>query len=312
MAAAVLDGGGGGSDALQNLNVLRTLAEHCDPSTSFACLHVCRAWKEAFSVARLASNLSALAPVDRLRAAFAAGLHGSVCIEAVSLGRASAGQHGVDAHLRALAHNSHLTQLKMHLPVREVGREPQLSLAGVSALSGLSQLSALILAPPPSLSARAPHTLTASDAEALRRLRSLTFLELCVAVPPWVGLGPLAGLAAGGHLTALRTLAFGHASEPWQVAEVAELCTTLEGVSTLTDLRLRCVAPPPDSRALPALLALPLPQRLLNFALTFIGPGRGSGTVFGGPDDEEEEDGWLDQLAPRPGLHVIITEKVGG
>ena len=146
--------------------------------------------------------------------------------------------------------------------------DPQLSLAALTALAPLTQLTSLVLSRNPSFTS-APHALTPADVAALAHLRGLTFLELCAAVPPALGLGPLAR-AAAGSLTALRTLAFGHTSALWRLPAVGALCQALEpACPALTDLRLRCVAPPSDPRQLPALMALPLPQRLTNFALTF-------------------------------------------
>ncbi|EFJ50325.1 hypothetical protein VOLCADRAFT_103913 [Volvox carteri f. nagariensis] len=318
-------------DALLNLSVLKTLSEHVDAATAVSCYSVCRAWREAFGLSCLNSTLCTSEPVDGTRSRFAANLHGAVTLEVTQ--PAEKAQRGFERHIAALSRNRHFLQLKVHLPVREAG-DPQLSLGGLSNLQPLTQLTSLVISRNPAFTS-APHNLSEDDVNALSSLRSLTFLELCTAVPPPLGLDKLAGLATG-FLTQLRTLAFGHTSALWRIPEVARLCQLLDVCPLLTDLRLRCCAPPKDSKQLPDLMALPLPQRLTNFALTFARRlGRGEGGHAGGVghaapgahigvgddgDDDAEarygeyedlDDPWdsVDHLAPKPGLHVLIVEK---
>ncbi|KAG2496567.1 hypothetical protein HYH03_005389 [Edaphochlamys debaryana] len=316
--------------ALENLSVLRNLAEHCDAATAAACFGVSRAWRDAFGLSVVSSQLASSETLDGTRARFIANLHGAVTLDVTQA--VPTAQRGFDRHIRALAANRHFAQLKVHVPVREAS-EPQLSLGCLTALGPLTQLSSLVISRNPSFTS-APHVLTEADVAALAVLKGLTFLELCAAVPPPLGLGPLAALASG-QLTALRTLAFGHTSALWRVPEVAALCRLLDGpCPALTDLRLRCVAPPRDAKQLPDLLAQPLALRLTNFALTFArrlgrsenhnhhnGPGGApAGAAVDDDDDDDEErfgeyedldEPWdsVDHLAPKPGLHVLIVEK---
>ena len=126
-------------------------------------------------------------------------------------------QRGFERHVAALSRNRHFLQLKVHLPVREAN-EPQLSLGVLSTLQPLSQLTSLVVSRNPAFTS-SPHALTEDDVRALSHLRSLTFLELCTAVPPPLGLSQLALLAASA-LTQLRTLAFGHTSALWRIPQV--------------------------------------------------------------------------------------------
>ncbi|GLI60304.1 hypothetical protein VaNZ11_002420, partial [Volvox africanus] len=318
-------------EALLNLSVLKTLSEHVDAATAAACHSVCRAWREAFGLSCLNSTLCTSEPVDGTRARFVANLHGAVTLEVTQ--PAEKAQRGFERHIAALSRNRHFLQLKVHLPVREA-TEQQLALAALCALKPLTQLTSLVISRNPAFTS-ATHNLTEEDIDALSSLRNLNFLELCTAVPPPLGLSQLAGLAAR-DLTQLRTLAFGHTSALWRVPDVARLCQLLDVCPVLTDLRLRCCAPPRDAKQLPDLMALPLPQRLTNFALTFARRlGRGEGGGHGGgaaaaaqllglggaaADDDDEvqygeyedmDEPWdsVDHLAPKPGLHVLIVEK---
>ncbi|GFR48165.1 hypothetical protein Agub_g10001 [Astrephomene gubernaculifera] len=313
-------------DALQNLSVLKTLSEHVDAATAVACYSVCRAWREAFGLSCLNSTLCSSEAVDGTRSRFAANLHGAVTLEVTH--PAPQSQRGFDRHISSLSRNRHFIQLKIHLPVREAS-EPQLALASLSSLHPLTQLTSLVVSRNPAFTG-APHTLSEDDVRALCHLRGLAFLELCTAVPPPLGLSALASLATAS-LTQLRTLAFGHMSALWRIPQVSALVQLLDVCPLLTDLRLRCCAPPRDARQLPELMALPLSQRLTNFALTFArrlargegGGGGGAGgaaAAAGAADDDEEgqfgeyedmDEPWdsVDHLAPKPGLHVLIVEK---
>ncbi|GIL91941.1 hypothetical protein Vretimale_18559 [Volvox reticuliferus] len=327
--------GDAAGEALLNLSVLKTLSEHVDAATAAACHSVCRAWREAFGLSCLNSTLCTSEPVDGTRARFVANLHGAVTLEVTQ--PAEKAQRGFERHIAALSRNRHFLQLKVHLPVREAN-EQQLALGALCALKPLTQLTSLVISRNPAFTS-ATHNLTEEDIDALSSLRNLNFLELCTAVPPPLGLSQLARLASR-DLTQLRTLAFGHTSALWRIPDVARLCQLLDVCPVLTDLRLRCCAPPRDAKQLPDLMALPLPQRLTNFALTFarrLGRGEGGGHAGGGgggaaaavqllglggaavEDDDEAQYGeyedmdepWdsVDHLAPKPGLHVLIVEK---
>ncbi|GLC33889.1 hypothetical protein PLESTB_000815000 [Pleodorina starrii] len=311
-------------EALLNLSVLKTLSEHVDAATAVACYSVCRAWREAFGLSCLDSTMCTTEPVDSTRSRFVANLHGAVTLEVTQ--PAAKAQRGFERHIAALARNRHFLQLKVHLPVREA-QEPQMALGALSTLQPLTQLTSLVISRNPAFTS-APHSLTEDDITALSHLPSLTFLELCTAVPTLLGLDKLVRLATAS-LTQLRTLAFGHTSALWRIPEVARLCQLLDVCPLLTDLRLRCCAPPQDAKQLPELMALPLPQRLTNFALTFarrLARGEGGAAAAahapaaGAADDDEEaqygeyedmEEPWdsVDHLAPKPGLHVLIVEK---
>ncbi|KXZ55427.1 hypothetical protein GPECTOR_3g78 [Gonium pectorale] len=253
------------TDALLNLSVLKTLSEHVDAATAVACYSVCKAWREAFGFSCQNSTLCTTESINSTRARFTANLHGSVTLEVTQAPAKS--QRGFDRHVVALSRNRHVQQLKVHLPAREAS-EAQLGLSSLSSLAPLTQLSSLIITRNPIFTS-APHALKEDDVAAMAHLRGLTFLELCAAVPPPLGLSRLAPTVVSS-LTQLRTLAFGHTSELWHMPQISELCTLLDVCPFLVDLRLRCCAPPRNAEQLPALMGLPLPQRLTNFALTFV------------------------------------------